>query len=228
MPVEQHRNKRDIVKRQQYGKTDCELVDHRLTKTQKKTRKSSQDVYQSSSSCRLNNAARLMNELPSTSTESDSSLGAVCAENHQKEIQLSEYLQRNSFLEKYDRVDNISLKQVQMRAKAFVDQIYIDRRIVLGEGRNSETKSFSNALEVLSSKRDLYMEFLPDPNSMIARRSKNMAEKDKIDSVLSEESTSGKSRSTLVMDEAAIMNNNNILSSRAPRKQISHPSLQIE
>ncbi|XP_047967809.1 uncharacterized protein LOC125211892 [Salvia hispanica] len=208
MPVGQHRNERNMVKRQQYGKTGCELVDHRLAKTQKKTRKSSQDVYQSSSSCCLNNAARLMNELPSTSTERDSTLGAVCAENHQKEIQHSEYLQRNSFLEKYDKVDNISLKQVQMRAKAFVDQMYIDRRIVLGERRNSESKSFSNALEVLSSKRNLYMEFIPDPNSMLARPSKNMAEKDTTKSVLSEDSTSAKSRSTLVMDEAAIMNNN--------------------
>ncbi|XP_042036124.1 uncharacterized protein LOC121782381 isoform X2 [Salvia splendens] len=208
MPIEQHRNKRDIVKRQQYGKTDCELVDHRLTKTQKKTRKNSQDIYQPSSSCRLNNVARLMTEVPSTSTESDSTLGVVCAGNHRKEIQLSEYLQRNSFLEKYDKVDNISHKQVQMRAKAFVDQIYIDRRIVLEEGRNSESKSFSNALEVLSSKRDLYMEFLPDPNSMLAMPSKNMDKKDKIESELSEDSTSAKSRSTLVMDEAAIMNKN--------------------
>ncbi|KAG6391109.1 hypothetical protein SASPL_148858 [Salvia splendens] len=170
MPVEQHRNKRDMARRQQY--------------------------------------ARSMNELPSTSTERDSTVGAVCAENHPKEIQLSEYLQRNSLLEKYDKVDNICIQQVQMRAKAFVDQMYIDRRIVLGEGRNSESKSFFNALEVLSSKRDLYMEFLPDPNSMIARRSKNMTEKDKIESELSEDSISAKSRSTLVMDEAAIMNNN--------------------
>ncbi|KAL1532724.1 hypothetical protein AAHA92_32697 [Salvia divinorum] len=215
IPIEQHRNKRDIVKRQQYGKTDCELVDRRLTKTRKKTRKSSQDIYQSSSSCCLNNAAWLMNEFPSTSTEKSldkltlaANLCAVCAQNHQKEIQLSEYLQRHSILGKYDKFDDISIQRVQMRAKAFVDQMYIDRRIVLGEGRNFESKSFSNSLEVLSSKRDLYMEFLPDPNSMTARPSKNMAGKDTIESVLSEDSTSAKSRSALVMDEATIMNNN--------------------
>ncbi|KAL1539260.1 hypothetical protein AAHA92_27899 [Salvia divinorum] len=193
MPVEQQKSKRDTVKRQQYGKTGGELVDHRLSNTHKTTRKSRQGVYLPSSSCCLNNEVRLMNELPSTSAERKSLdkitlaaiLGAACAQNHQKEIQLSEYLQRNSYLGKYDdRVDDISIQQVRTRAKALVDQMYVDRRFVLGEGRDAESKLFSNALEVLNSK--------------------NMAEKDTIKSVLSEDSAPDKSGSTLAMDGASM------------------------
>lgn len=189
MPIEKQNSKQDIVKRQQFAKMDAELL-NRLVKTQKKTRKGSREVYQPSSCC-LNNAARLMNEMPSTSAEISLNkltlaaiLGAVCAQNHQEEGKLSEYFQRNSFLEKYDEDDEISIQQVQTRAKAFVDQMFI-----LREGRKSESsKSFSNALEVLNSKRDLFMELLPDPNSTLARRIKKLnpsrIEKDTIKSLL--------------------------------------------
>ncbi|XP_057800076.1 uncharacterized protein LOC131015672 isoform X2 [Salvia miltiorrhiza] len=208
MPVEQHTRKRDVVKRQQHAKMDGELVDQ-VTKSHRKTRKSSQGVYQSSSPCCSSNAARLMNELPSTSAEKSLNkltlaaiLGAVYSQNHQQEIKLSEYLQRSRFLGKYDEVDEINIQHVQMRAKAFLDQTYINRRFVLGEGRSSESKSFSNALEVLSSKRDLFMELLPDPDSLLARRSKRIAEKDTIKSVLS-----GNVSEYEAMDEANSNNN---------------------
>ncbi|XP_042020366.1 uncharacterized protein LOC121768080 isoform X1 [Salvia splendens] len=194
MPVKQQKSKQAIVKRQPYGKTEGELVDHWLSNTHKTTRKSSQSVYLPSSSCCLNSEVRLMNELPSTSAEKKSLdkitlaaiLGAACAQNHQKEIQLSEYLQRNSYLGKYgdNRVDDISIKQVRARAKALVDQMYVDRRFVFGEGRDAEYKLFSNALEVLNSK--------------------NKVEKDTIKSVLSEDSTPDKSGSTLAMDGASM------------------------
>lgn len=189
MHIEKQNSKQEIVKRQQFAKMDAELHD-RLVKTRKKTRKGSREVYQPSSCC-LNNAARLMNEMPSTSAEISLNkltlaaiLGAVCAQNHQEESKLSEYFQRNSFLEKYDEDDEISIQQVQTRAKAFVDQMFI-----LREGRKSESKkSFSNALEVLNSKRDLFMELLPDPNSTLARRIKKLnpsqIEKNTIKSVL--------------------------------------------
>ncbi|XP_047958053.1 uncharacterized protein LOC125203689 isoform X2 [Salvia hispanica] len=193
MPVKQQKSKRDTVKRQQFGKTDGELVDHRLSNTHKTTRKSSQSIYLPSSSCCLNNEVRLINELPSTSAETKSldkiTLAAIlgaCAQNHRKEIQLSECLQRNSYLGKYDdnRVDDISIKQVRARAKAIVNQMYVDRRFVFGEGRDAESKLFSNALEVLNSK--------------------NMAEKDTIKSVLSKDSPPDKSGSMLAMDGASM------------------------
>lgn len=191
MPVKQQKSKRDTVKRQQYGITDGELVDHRLSNTRTTTRKTSQGVYLPSSSCCSNSEVRSMNELPSTSAETKSLdkitlaaiLEAACAQNHQKEIQLSEYLQRNSYLGKYD---DISTKQVRARAKALVDQIYVDRRFVLGEGTDAESKLFSNALEVLNSK--------------------NMVEKDTIKSVLSKDSAPDKSGSTSAMDGASMDN----------------------
>ncbi|XP_042025037.1 uncharacterized protein LOC121772120 isoform X1 [Salvia splendens] len=190
MPAKQQKSKRDTVKRQQYGKTDGELVHHRLSNTRTTTRKTSQGVYLPSSSCCLNSEVRSKNELPSTSAETKSLdkitlaaiLGAACAQNHQKEIQLSEYLQRNSYLGKYD---DISIKQVRARAKALVDQIYVDRRFVLGEGMDAESKLFSNnALEVLNSK--------------------NMAEKDTIKSVLGKDRAPDKYGSTFALDGASM------------------------
>lgn len=185
MCIEKHESEQDIVKRQQFAKMDTELLD-KLAKTHKRTRTSSREVYRSSSCC-LNRAATLMNEMPSTSAEISLNkitlaaiLGAVCAQNHQEEIKLSEYFQRNSFLEQYDEDDEINMQQVQMMAKAFVDQMFI-----LREGRNSESKSFSNALEMLNTKRGLFMELLPDPNSTLARRiTKSNPERDTIKSVL--------------------------------------------
>lgn len=201
MPIEKHKSKRDIVKRRQYAKMDAELLDL-LVKTHKGTRRSSGEAYQPSSCC-LNNAARLMAELPSTSAELSLNkltiaaiLGAVCAQSHQEESKLSEYFQRNCYLGKYDQIDEINIQQVQMRAKAFVDQMFINRKF-LQEGRNSESKSFSNALEVLNSKKGLFMELLPDPNSRLARRVKDLnpsrTEKDTVKSILGATDASGTS-----------------------------------
>lgn len=197
MPIEKHRSKRDIVKKQQYGKMDAELLDRLV-----RTRKSSREAYQSSSCC-LNNAARLMTELPSTSAELSLNklniaaiLGAVCAQSHHEESKLSEYFRRNCYLGKYDQIDEINIQQVQMRAKAFVDQMLIDRKL-LQEGRNSDSKSFSNALEVLNSKKGLFMELLPDPNSKLARRVRDLnpsrTQKDTVKSILAASDASGTS-----------------------------------
>ncbi|KAH6783295.1 hypothetical protein C2S52_008254 [Perilla frutescens var. hirtella] len=208
MSIEKHKSK-------QYAKKDVERLDC-LMRTHKRTRSSSQDAYQSSSCC-LNNAARLMAELPSTSAEMSLNkltlaaiLGAVCAQNHHKETKLSEYLQRNNYL---DQVDQSNIQQVQMRAKAFVDQMFINRKLALKEGRSSDSKSFSDALDVLNSKRNLFMELLPNPNSMLARRVKKLSlpqtEKDTIKSVLAtntSECEEGLDATTSAKSETALAN----------------------
>ncbi|KAI3468725.1 hypothetical protein Pfo_025388 [Paulownia fortunei] len=196
MPFEKHKTKQNIVKGQQHAKMDSELVDC-LVKTHKRARKNSQKAYQSSS-CHLNNAAGLIHQLPSTSAEISLNkltlaaiLGAVCAQNQQEESMLSESFKRSIHLGKYDQVDEINMQQVQMSAKAFVDQMFIDRKFICKDGTNSESKSFSDALEVLNSNKDLFMELLPDPNCLLARRIKNLlhsqTEKETFKSVLDAE-----------------------------------------
>lgn len=174
IPIEKHETKQNTVTGQ-HTRMDPELVD-RLLKAQRRARKKSQKSYV------LNNAASSIHELPSTSAEMSLNkltlaaiLGAVYTQNPQEDGMLSECFQRGINLGKYDQVDDeIDMQQVKASAKAFIDQMFIHREFVSKEETTFESKSFSDAFEVLSSNKDLFMELLPDPNSLLARRIKNL------------------------------------------------------
>ncbi|KAJ8526928.1 hypothetical protein K7X08_029405 [Anisodus acutangulus] len=81
--------------------------------------------------------------------------------------------QRNTI--KNDQLDEISLQVLQTSAKAFIDQMFIDRKYMIRKGSVSyEPEQFSNALEMLNSNGDLFLKLLQDPNSLIAKQVQNM------------------------------------------------------
>ncbi|KAL8543618.1 hypothetical protein ACS0TY_004260 [Phlomoides rotata] len=145
-PIDEHKSKRSIVKIREHIKMDSEL--ERVVKTQKRERKSRENAYQSSSCC-LDNAGCSIHQVPSTSAEVSLNKltlaaileAAVCAQNHHEESKLSEYVKRSNHLGKYDNGDEIHIKQVQMRAKAFVDQMFINRKLIC----NKTVKSILDA-----------------------------------------------------------------------------------
>ncbi|KAL0327785.1 UNVERIFIED_CONTAM: hypothetical protein Sangu_1856500 [Sesamum angustifolium] len=80
-------------------------------------------------------------------------------------IRLSESFRRSLSLGKHSQADDeTNMQQGQMSAKAFVDQTFTDRKRIHNEGSRNESKPFSDALEILSTNKDLFMELLPEPN----------------------------------------------------------------
>ncbi|XP_075518022.1 uncharacterized protein LOC142552216 [Primulina tabacum] len=65
--------------------------------------------------------------------------------------------------------DEDNIQHAWMRAKAFVDQMLSERKFIYKQGSRSEHRPFSYALEILSTNKDLFMEFLPGPKPKIAR-----------------------------------------------------------
>ncbi|KAL2544131.1 uncharacterized protein Fot_13364 [Forsythia ovata] len=63
---------------------------------------------------------------------------------------------RNTALAEYDQLDEIIVEQFQMSAKAFVDQMFMDRKFIGKEWERSESRPFSDALEILKSNEDLW------------------------------------------------------------------------
>ncbi|XP_073134457.1 uncharacterized protein [Henckelia pumila] len=147
--IENHNNKM-IVKRPQLEKTELDLL-HHLVKTQYTARDKGKKSAHKSSSC--HHSASLIHHPSSFSAGTSLNklriaeiLGVICSQDA-----------------------DLKMKHVQRRAKAFVDQMFIDRRFAGKQETSSECKPFSDALEILSTNKDLFMEFLPEPNPMLAR-----------------------------------------------------------
>lgn len=75
---------------------------------------------------------------------------------------------------KNDQLDEISLQVLQTSAKAFIDQMFIDRKYISKGSVSYEPEQFSNALEMLNSNGDLFLKLLQDPNSLLAKQIRNM------------------------------------------------------
>ncbi|XP_011072783.1 uncharacterized protein LOC105157938 isoform X1 [Sesamum indicum] len=92
-------------------------------------------------------------------------------------IRLSESFRRSLSLGKHGQADDeTNMQQAQMSAKAFVDQTFTDRKRIHSEGNRNESKPFSDALEILSTNKDLFMELLPEPNKNSQPESKDCSE----------------------------------------------------
>lgn len=63
---------------------------------------------------------------------------------------------RSITLAEYDRLNEISVEQFQMSARAFVDQMLMDQKFINKEWECSESRPFSDALEILKSNEDLH------------------------------------------------------------------------
>ncbi|KAK4728760.1 hypothetical protein R3W88_021748 [Solanum pinnatisectum] len=75
---------------------------------------------------------------------------------------------------KNGQLDEISLQVLQTSAKAFIDQMFIDRKYISKGSVSYEPEQFSNALEMLNSNGDLFLKLLQDPNSHLAKQIRNM------------------------------------------------------
>ncbi|XP_073298737.1 uncharacterized protein [Primulina huaijiensis] len=155
--VENHNANQMIVKGLQHEKTESDLL-HHLAKTQYIAREKGKKSARNSSLS--HNSASLIHRPSSISAATslnklriEEILGVICTQDA-----------------------DLKMKHVQRRAKAFVDQMFIDRRFFGKQEASSECKPFSDALEVLSTNKDLFMEFLPEPNPMSARFTKPVLE----------------------------------------------------
>ncbi|KZV16100.1 hypothetical protein F511_24893 [Dorcoceras hygrometricum] len=139
----------NTVKRLKHERTDSGLL-HHVVETRYTARNKGKRFAHKSSLC--HNSASLIHPPPFSAGTSLSKyriaeiLGLIC-----------------------DQDADLKMRHVQRRAKAFVDQMFIDRRFTGYHVTSSECKPFSDALEILSTNKDLFMEFLPDPNPMLAR-----------------------------------------------------------
>ncbi|XP_073282984.1 uncharacterized protein [Primulina huaijiensis] len=148
--IENDNTNQMIVKRLQHEKTESDPL-HHLVKTQYRARhKGKKSAHKSSL---YHNSASLIRRPPSISAGTSLNklriaeiLGVICT-----------------------RDADLKMKHVQRRAKVFVDQMFIDRRFNGKQKTSSECKPFSDALEFLSTKKDLFREFSPEPNPMLAR-----------------------------------------------------------
>lgn len=85
--------------------------------------------------------------------------------------------------------DENNIQHARMRAKAFVDQMLSERKFIYKQGSRSEHRPFSCALEILSTNKDLFMEFLPGPKQKLASSFIHPVLKDKLSECESEGAT---------------------------------------
>lgn len=161
-----------IARNEQHKEVDYGLFDHMISKYKPSSKKScknqspvydwkdteTRDIQQASGSAEMS-----INKLKLASI-----LEAICGKIHQENGDP----QRSTI--KNDQLDEISLQALQTSAKVFIDQMFIDRKYI-GKGSVSyEPEQFSNALEMLNSNGDLFLKFLQDPNSLLAKQIRNM------------------------------------------------------
>ncbi|KAM3321736.1 hypothetical protein P3S67_002887 [Capsicum chacoense] len=180
-----------IARNEKHEEVDYGLFDHMISKYKPSSKKScknqspvydwkdneSGDIQQASGSA----------EMSTNKLKLASVLEAICGQIHQENGDSKRSTVRN------DQLDEISLQVLQTSAKAFIDQMFIDRKYI-GKGRVSyEPEQFSNALEMLNSNGDLFLKLLEDPNSLLAKQIRNMQNvqmaRDSIRSFISNELT---------------------------------------
>ncbi|XP_051151338.1 uncharacterized protein LOC127265542 isoform X2 [Andrographis paniculata] len=79
---------------------------------------------------------------------------------------LSDYFQTRTNRGKYNEIDRISMHQVQIKAKAIADQMFIDS-LIRKQGKNS------GANYVLNSDKDLFMDLWSDSSTLLSSHCKN-------------------------------------------------------
>lgn len=117
---------------------------------------------QSSSSAVISSDKRVIAEM----------LEEVCHQIYQENS--LEDLQRNVMSSNRCQLDQASMQLLQTRAKAFIDQIYINRNYNSVNGSDSEPKQFLEAAEILKLNMDLFLNLLRDPYSVFVKNIQNL------------------------------------------------------
>lgn len=96
----------------------------------------------------------------------------ICSQVYREEIS-GEDTERVSIPSKYNEPDQINMQLLQIAAKAFIDQIYIDRKHKHTDGESCKSKYFSDALDILNLNTDLFLQLLQDSNSLLLKGIRN-------------------------------------------------------
>ncbi|KAL2525028.1 Protein of unknown function (DUF3741) [Abeliophyllum distichum] len=182
MSSKKHKKKKIIDEKQQLGGTDSEFFDH-SAKNQKIASKISQSACKSTEHHSVNAAKQAYQHLPGS------------AEILLNKLRIAEILEATyNQIHEEDTiycggaVDEINAQLLQMSSKAFVDQMFFDRKFTSKEGATSELKPISDEMEILNSNKNLFVKLLKDPNSALAKYNKNLqksrVEKETIKSIL--------------------------------------------
>ncbi|CAI9094088.1 OLC1v1029750C3 [Oldenlandia corymbosa var. corymbosa] len=70
---------------------------------------------------------------------------------------------------RFKQFGDINLQLLQMSAKAFIDQMYINRVYTSRAASSDKSTPFTDASEILRLNRDLFLQLLQDPNSLIVK-----------------------------------------------------------
>ncbi|KAL3499336.1 hypothetical protein ACH5RR_038429 [Cinchona calisaya] len=100
-------------------------------------------------------------------------LEEICSQAHQHG-RCNGGMQRSITPSIFKQLDETNVQLLQMSAKAFIDQIYMNRRYMSKNVVSRKSKPFSDASELLHLNRDLFLKLLQDPNSLLAKHIKNL------------------------------------------------------
>ncbi|XP_022845496.1 uncharacterized protein LOC111368478 isoform X2 [Olea europaea var. sylvestris] len=168
MSTKKHKKKEIIDEKQQLGGTYSDVFDH-SAKNQKTSSKISERATKTTAH-RPKNAVKQTYQHLLGSAEifpNKLNVAAILEETYNQIHQEDNFYCGGA-------VDEMNVQQVQMSAKAFVDLMFLDKKFTSKEGANSESKLFSDALEILNSHKDLFVKLLKDPNSILAKYIKNL------------------------------------------------------
>lgn len=147
---------------------------HEIANDHKEARKTPEKIsqivldYRNDESHQGHHQCSCSSELPLDSHSFAAMLGEIRSQIHQGGICNGD-IQRSISPSRFKQLDEINVQLLQMSAKAFIDQIYINRRYLRKDAACSKSKAFSDASEVLHVNRDLFLKLLQDPNSLLVR-----------------------------------------------------------
>lgn len=166
--AKKHKKKQIIAEKQQLGGTDSDVFDH-SAKNQKISSKISKSACKSTVHHPKNAAKKTYQHILGSAETFPNKLNvAAILEATYNQIHQEDNIYCGG------AVDEMNVQLVQMSAKAFVDQMFLDKKFTSTEGPSSESEPFSDALEILNSNKDLFVKLLKDPNSVLAKYIKNL------------------------------------------------------
>ncbi|CAI9772691.1 unnamed protein product [Fraxinus pennsylvanica] len=166
--AKKHKKKQIIDEKQQLGGTDSDVFDH-SAKNQKISSKISKSACKSTVHHPKNAVKQTYQHILGSAETFPNKLNvAAILEATYNQIHHEDNIYCGG------AVDEMNVQLVQMSAKAFVDQMFLEKKFISTEGPSSESKPFSDALEILNSNKDLFVKRLKDPNSVLAKYIKNL------------------------------------------------------
>nr|GMC87319.1 uncharacterized protein LOC109189617 [Ipomoea batatas] len=171
-PNEKKKKNHAIASTEKHSKEDIGLFDHLIEKS--KAERNASLNHSSPVCCSPNVAEKPGFQQGSSSVE-------VHNKNKINVAAILEDICSQIHLENKDAVRNVTsadYELVQMSAKAFIDQMFIDRKYIKRSLASCDFTEFSDGFEILNSNKDLFLKFLRDPNSLLAKQIQSLQRKE--------------------------------------------------